>query len=981
MVPFKVPKLRSAATAGDLAEPLRVSALGRDAADEPAAGDAQRPGTTDMLTQSVFETAPNGEATEISPSWTAYTGQTPEQARGYGWIDAIHPGDRAQISVVFDAAMGSGRDLSGEFRLRRADGRWCWNNIRAVRVLDAQGNLAKWVGMNIDISAQRDAEAKLAESLEDHRHAVELDPQMPWTAAPDGTILSVNDRWCRFTGQSRATAMAADFTASVHADDRDTAGAEFRRCLAAGEPYDMRFRVMTPDRGDRWVRSRAWPRRDDAGTIVRWYGFTEDIHDSVLAEEEVRAAEERYRIAAGATQDVIWDFDVSGRTVTWSDSLERLFGHRLEANRSDTKWWIAHIHPADRERVVKQVNDFLAGDDVSRWTNEYRFARADGSYAYVFDRGQVIRGADGTSLRAIGAMADLSEKRRAERAQQVGEERFRLAVGASGLGISDHDCRTDVLHWSTELRAILGVGADEPADQAMAHALIHADDRPEAADHERRARAGDFSHRYRGVRRIFRKNDGAMRWVSTEGHPIRDDRNRIVRVILTVKDVTEEKDAQDRLQWTATHDAVTGLPNRAAFQTVLDAALAAARAPGDCVALLLVDLDNFKQINDSFGHHAGDEVLRAFGARVSVALPAGGVLARFGGDEFAIVLPHAAAGQAAAIAGDLLALRSPFAVDGGSVDLRASVGVALFPLHGESAEDLVKSADIALYEAKGAGRGIVRMFEPAMRSTLQNHATMLHHARDIVDNAWAQPFYQPKIAFSSGRVTGAEALFRWHHPNSGLQSPATIANAFDDIELAAMLGETMVEAVLTDIRRWLDQGLDIGRVAINASAAEFRNPLYAERLLDRLKAHGVPASALELEITETAFLGDSDGQVLHALETVRAAGMTVALDDFGTGFSSLAHLRRFPVDTLKIDQSFVDGIDDRPGDRAIIEAVLRLGDALGLTTVAEGVETESQAAFLQGRGCKLAQGYLFAHPMPAGEVASFVARRGAERRR
>jgi diguanylate cyclase (GGDEF)-like protein len=402
---------------------------------------------------------------------------------------------------------------------------------------------------------------------------------------------------------------------------------------------------------------------------------------------------------------------------------------------------------------------------------------------------------------------------------------------------------------------------------------------------------------------------------------------------------------------------------------------------GEPLALLLVDLDNFKQINDSFGHHAGDLVLCTFGDRVSEVLPRGAVLARFGGDEFAVLLPATTAGEAPGIAKDLLAiLRRPFALAGRNVDLRASIGIAVFPDHGTGAEELVKAADVALYSAKDVGRATVRLFEPGMRAALQDQAAMLSRARSIVDNDWAEPAYQPKIAFGSGRVMGLEALFRWRDPRAGLQAPATIASAFDDFELASVLGETMVEAVLTDLRRWLDAGVDIGRVAVNASPAEFRNLHYAERLLDQLAAHRVPATALELEITETALLADSDGRVLNALQTLRAAGMTIALDDFGTGFSSLAHLRRFPVDTLKIDQSFVGGIDAERGDRAIVEAVLRLGEALGLTTVAEGVETESQAAFLRGRGCKLAQGYLFARPLPAGEVADFIAAHGAERR-
>ncbi len=980
MVPFKASEDREPARAADLAAAFQPPPAPARAPAAAASLDGEHSRLLiGMLTQAVFETQASGNVTEISPSWLAFTGQTFREASGFGWIDAIHPEDQANIARLRGEAMRTRSDLNGEFRLRRADGSWCWTNIRAVPLFDAEGQLVKWAGMTIDISARRDAEARLAESEEDHRHAVELNPQMPWTASPEGRILTVTDRWCRFSGLTRAQALAASPDDFAHPEDAAGAAREFTRCMATGDPLDFRFRVLTPD-GERWVRARAWPRRAGDGSILRWYGVTEDIHASVLAEAGLRAAEERYRLVAQATNDIVWDFDGTTGIVTWSDALESRFGYRLESNQIDRYWWVERIHPEDRPRIVAHVATLFEGNCDDRWTNEYRFARADGSYAHVLDRGQLIRDAVGTPIRAIGALVDLSEKRLAEAAMRDGEERLRLAVNASGLGISDYDHRSGKLHWSNELRAILGVGPNEPASQETGHALIHPDDQAEAAEHERRARRGDFSHQYRGVRRIHRMNDGALRWISTQGHPIYDDAGALVRVIVTAKDVTDEKTAQDRLHWTATHDAVTGLRNRAAFQAELDSALDAA-GPHSPLALLLIDLDNFKQINDSHGHHAGDLVLRTFGDRIGAALPPGGVLAQFGGDEFALILPGLGLEAASALADELQSIfRRPFALDGGSVDLRASLGIAMFPDHGAKAEDLVKCADIALYAAKDSGRSTVRVFEPSMRSTLQEHATMLHQARSVVDNAWAQPFYQPKIAFGSGRVTGLEALFRWHHPQSGLQSPATIAHAFDDFELAAVLGETMVEAVLADVRRWRDAGIEIGRVAINASAAEFRNPSYAERLLERLEAHGVPASALELEITETAFLGDSEGHVLHALETLRAAGMTVALDDFGTGFSSLAHLRRFPVDTLKIDQSFVGGIEDRAGDRAIIEVVLRLGEALGLTTVAEGVETEAQASFLRGRGCKLAQGYLFARPLPADQIARFVAGRGTERR-
>ncbi|MEO6634454.1 MAG: bifunctional diguanylate cyclase/phosphodiesterase, partial [Devosia sp.] len=341
-----------------------------------------------------------------------------------------------------------------------------------------------------------------------------------------------------------------------------------------------------------------------------------------------------------------------------------------------------------------------------------------------------------------------------------------------------------------------------------------------------------------------------------------------------------------------------------------------------------------------------------------------------GGDEFAVILPGAH-DAAVAVARRLVdSLNIPFSIGDRNIDLRASIGVSTFPDQAELASDLVQNADLALYAAKRAGLSTVRAFTPSLRAEAQRQVSMLREARTALDRGWIEPFYQPKIALETGRVAGFEALLRWRHPNAGLQLPATIASAFDDTELAEHLGEAMVEAVLADIRLWLDCGVGPGKVAINASAAEFRKPGYAERLLERVWAHGVPANLLELEITETAFLGDSAENVLFALQMLRTAGMTIALDDFGTGFSSLSHLRSLPVDTIKIDRSFVAGLVDCAEDRAIVEAVLRLGEALGMTTVAEGVETQAQAEYLRLHGCTIAQGFLYAPAVAATEAPS-----------
>ena len=705
-------------------------------------------------------------------------------------------------------------------------------------------------------------------------------------------------------------------------------------------------------------------------------GPSEDVHDSALAEAEANRAY-RARLVSQASDEVAWDLDAERDTVTWSQALERKFGLNPGRHESNRAWWIEQIHPCDRAQVAASVAASVLGSS-DRHKASYRFRRADGSYAHVLDRGTLIRNADGKVVRAIGVMVDLSERKESEAALRLSEERFRLAATVAGLGVADIDMPSGKQHWSAVLRSIVGISEAAPARQSTYAALVHPDDR-EMYDRHLRSPENKFGENDRSVHRVLRPIDGALCWISAERHAIRNADGEIVRAIVTIKDITQEKTAQDRVSWAATHDAVTGLPNRTLFQASLDEKVAHARGAGEGLSVLLIDMDNFKHVNDTLGHPAGDRALAGFARRIAKVMPTAATIVRFGGDEFSVILPGIGADTASIIAGDLLVrLRDPISIGDHNVDLRASIGVSAFPDHGGDAAELVQHADLALYAAKKSGGSRVRTFEPCLRADRQRLISMLSQARIAVDNGWIEPFYQPKICLETNRVAGFEALLRWRHPRMGLQMPDTISSAFDDTEMAELLGAAMVEAVLADLRQWLDRGLDTGRIAINASAAEFRKPGYGERLLARLAVHRIPANLLELEITETAFLDDSAAHVLVALEMLRAAGMTIALDDFGTGYSSLSHLRAFPVDAIKIDQSFVAGVSDSAEDRAISEAVLRLGEALGMQTVGEGVETLAQAEFLRSRGCTLVQGHLYAPALPALDVPLAIGQLGLE---
>jgi diguanylate cyclase (GGDEF)-like protein len=390
--------------------------------------------------------------------------------------------------------------------------------------------------------------------------------------------------------------------------------------------------------------------------------------------------------------------------------------------------------------------------------------------------------------------------------------------------------------------------------------------------------------------------------------------------------------------------------------------------------LLVMDLDHLKQINDRFGHDAGDALLKEFAQRLRSIVRSTDTIARLGGDEFAVILPEIAEeGDVAAMADAILArMQEPLKRDGKLLDCRTSIGGAISVGFGTSPEELQKQADLALYRSKTSGRGAFKMFVTTMREESQRTASALEVAARAVASDWIVPFYQPKVVLATGALGGFEALLRWHHPRTGIQSPEKIAPAFNDTELGTAIGERMRSCILKDMRGWLDAGLPFGRIAINASAAEFRRDNYAERVLDDLRRMDVPARCLEVEVTESVFLGSGAEFVERALRTLSVEGVTIALDDFGTGYASLSHLKRYPVDAIKIDRTFVNGLETDADDAAIVRALLSLGRNLGIEVVAEGVESAFQATLLQRMSCDLVQGYHFGRPMPAEDVTPFV---------
>ncbi len=448
------------------------------------------------------------------------------------------------------------------------------------------------------------------------------------------------------------------------------------------------------------------------------------------------------------------------------------------------------------------------------------------------------------------------------------------------------------------------------------------------------------------------------------------------KLVCISRDISSHKSAEDQIRWVANHDALTKLPNRSLFQELLDKEIADVRVAGGGFALLLLDLDDFKRVNDTLGHDTGDALLRTFAARLREATRWDDCVGRLGGDEFAIILrgirdPEQLGSAVQAI---FEKLKEPCVHEGRMLDCHTSIGASLYPSQAPSRAELMKNADVALYAAKDAGRGTFRLFEPAFRAEMQRHNSMLSIAKDAIAQDRIVPFYQPKIDLVTGRLHGLEALLRWQHPQKGMQVPATIEAAFKDFTLAAAISDRMIAQVIHDMRGWLDRGLQFGHVAINAAAAEFRRGDFAERLLKQMDKADIPAEYIQIEVTETVFLGRGAEYVERALKTLSSAGIQIALDDFGTGYASLSHLKQFPVNIIKIDRSFIRDLHEDPEDEAIVRAVIGLGRSLDIAIVAEGIETLAQSAFLRKFDCGYGQGFLFGAAAPASDVPALIAK-------
>jgi len=582
------------------------------------------------------------------------------------------------------------------------------------------------------------------------------------------------------------------------------------------------------------------------------------------------------------------------------------------------------------------------------------------------------------SVRATGAAVPRSRKRNEKRSEKSPGSSFnreKLALTFAEIGICELDLRTRKVRISETGKRLLGYrGSEVEIEFDRLFASVHPDDRRTFDEVLQQcvSGTGSLDVEYRVVR-----PDGSLRWLRTKGDTLLDLQAKPVRVFWIIEDISQRKETDARVRFLAHHDLLTGLPNRSLFQDRLHQAIAAARRMGFHVGVLFIDLDRFKLINDSFGHRVGDALLQAAGERLRHCVREMDTVCRHSGDEYLVALGALREpGEAAVVASKVVqAFDRSFTLEGHQISIGTSVGISIFPEDGQTLDELVRNADAAMYLAKRSGRGRFEFFKPEMHAPAAERLLLGNQLRRGIEQGQLVLHYQPQFEIGSRRIVAAEALVRWNHPEHGLMTPESFIPIAEESDVINLVGEWVLDEACHHIAVWKRDGLALVPVAINFSAFQFRRADLVRRVANALSRHGVEASHLEIELTEDAIMQDPK-ETARILETLSGMGVTLSIDDFGTGYSSLSYLKRFAIDKLKIDRSFVADLPHDLNDASITQAIVSLARSLELRVVAEGVENEEQLLFLHGIGCHAFQGYFGARPEDTEAFTRRLAGRG-----
>lgn len=792
-------------------------------------------------------------------------------------------------------------------------------------------------------------------------------PQFTWMADETGARFWYNKRWFEYTGTPLEQVLGWGWRQVCHPDHVERVVEKYRRCFNGGVVWEDTYPIRGRNGQYRWFLSRALPIRDEAGR-VQWFGTNTDVTEQRQAEEALR--ESKAQLDATFDQAAVGIAHISvaaRRFLKVNQAFCRVVGYQpdelLAMDVSDL------THPDDAKVDDEQFARLVAGQ-LSNFMIEKRLIRKDGAVIWVRKTFSAVRNQQGAALYGISVVEDITGAKQADLARQESANRLQLAVSIANLGFWEWDVTVKEFYFSEQWKNQLGY-QDHELTAALQEwrARLHPEDRDRVQKYLAAYIAqptSDFQLEYR-----LRHRDGSYRYMKANAIAIKARDEQVVKLIGTQLDVTEPKLAEQRLLEAARHDPLTGLPNRALVFEYASHILAAGRRNPIRGAILFIDLDRFKPINDLYGHGVGDWLLQEVAKRLVSCVRDEDLVGRLGGDEFVIMLPHSSGSRATTVAQHVLdALSSPFQIDSLDVSISSSIGISNFPQHGTDVDMLIHAADLAMYQAKQIGRASYHIYTPMLRDRADAASMIEAQLHRSIRSGGLALHYQPVMDMKTRRVIGVEALLRLVSEDGLTTNPDQFIPVAESAGLIGEMGEWVIAEACRQHSRWIDQGLPPIMVAVNVSPLQFRQRAFAQRLQSIISDARIDPTLFQIELTESAVM-DSMDEATETMSAIKAMGIKIALDDFGTGYSSLSYLSHLPLDKLKVDQSFVKHLEDDRTSRAITIAIIALGRTLNLEVVGEGIESESVFDYLQENGCDQAQGFFISQPLPADDFANW----------
>lgn len=765
------------------------------------------------------------------------------------------------------------------------------------------------------------------------------------------------------TGLSKETLLGKNDYAFFPQDQADFFIQKDRETLKNGIVVDIPEEPIETPHGTRILHTKKIPIVDKYSQPLFLLGISEDITERIEREnalyESKEFLKESQKIAG------LGSYTLDLRTGIWrsSDILDQLFGINKSYNRSE-EGWMAIVHPDERTKMDYYFkNEVLAKGQL--FDQEYRIVRQnDKSVRWMHGLGKLEYNSEGVPLKMLGTIQDITKQKLSSDSLL----KLSLAVEQSPNSIVITDIEGNIEYVNTMFTKVTGYTKDEVLTQNPR--ILKSNETPQSVYDDM------WAHLTRGEiwhgELVNRRKDNTIYVESATISPVKQADGTITNYVAIKEDITERKNAEAYIENLANFDQLTGLPNRVMLNDRVKYLLNMAQRNNEPLTVMFLDLDHFKNINDTLGHTIGDLVLIEVAKRIKEAIRDEDTVSRLGGDEFIMLFPNTDSKSAMRIATKLIKVISKASiVEHNELTITPSIGIAIYPHDGEDFETLLKNADTAMYRVKNNSRNDFHFYTHEMQLHLARNLQLENALRNAIKRNELQVYYQPQISILTGQIIGAEALLRWNHPELGMISPAEFIPIAESSGQIIEIGEWVLRSAIKQTKEWMDKGFSPMIIAVNLSAIQFRQKNLLKVITDILEEVHLPNEYLELELTEAVTMIDPE-YVINVMNKFHEQGIRMSIDDFGTGYSSLSYLKKFKVYKLKIDQSFIRDISTDMDDRAIVRAIIDMAHSLGLQTIAEGVETAEQLAFLERYGCNEVQGYYFSKPLPAVEFEEFI---------